>query len=197
MGASMKRINTVQTKDYIARAIRQEILSGRIKAGEELTQEELAETMGVSRMPVREALQTLAQEGFLARLPNRHMQVVALSQEQIAGVFSLVAAMETEILKQIVRAGKDLTPLREKITKGIEFHFALANLLSNAYIKQIHSKLIEGYVAYAIESMKDKDLAVDALQGLLVAAQNKNEAQISKAFHAYYEIYAKVFTVGR
>ena len=71
----MKQIDTVQTKDYIARAIRQEILSGRIKAGEELTQEDLAETMGVSRMPIREALQTLAQEGFLVRLPNRHMQV--------------------------------------------------------------------------------------------------------------------------
>ncbi|NLU45156.1 MAG: GntR family transcriptional regulator [Acholeplasmataceae bacterium] len=192
----MKPINLIQTKDYIARVIRLEILSGRIKAGEELTQEDLAETMGVSRMPVREALQTLAQEGFLVRLPNRHMQVMALNQEEIAGIFSLVASMETEILKQILRAAKDLTPLREKINKGIEFHFALANLLGNAYIKQIHGKLIEGYVAYAIESMNDKSLAIKVLQELLAAAQNNNEEQISKAFHAYYEIYAKVFTVG-
>jgi DNA-binding GntR family transcriptional regulator len=193
----MKQIDTVQTKDYIARAIRQEILSGRIMAGEELTQEDLAETMGVSRMPIREALQTLSQEGFLLRLPNRHMQVVALNKEEIAGIFSLVAAMETEILRQIVDTGKDLTILEEKLTKGIEFHFALANLLGNAYIKQIHSKLIEGYVAYAIESMKNKEMAVSALREILTAAKNKNELQMSKAFKAYYKIYAKVFNVGR
>lgn len=193
----MKQIDTVQTKDYIARAIRQEILSGRIKAGEELTQEDLAETMGVSRMPIREALQTLAQEGFLLRLPNRHMQVVALNKEEIAGTFSLLAAMETEILRQIVDAGKDLTILEEKLTKGIEFHFALANLLGNVYIKQIHSKLIEGYVEYAIESIKDKEMPVSALREIITAAKNNNELEMSNAVKAYYKIYAKVFTVGR
>jgi len=55
----MKQINNAPTKDYIAEAIRNEILAGNMKAGEELTQEALAETLGVSRMPVREALQTL------------------------------------------------------------------------------------------------------------------------------------------
>lgn len=193
----MKQIDTVQTKDYIARAIRQEILSGRIKAGEELTQEDLAETMGVSRMPIREALQTLAQEGFLVRLPNRHMQVVALNKEQIDGIFGLVATMETEMLRQIVDEGKAITLLEEKMTKGIEFHFALADLLGNEYIKQIHSKLIEGYVAYAIESMKDKATPINVLHEIIAAAKNKNELQISNAFKAYYKIYAKVFTVGR
>jgi Transcriptional regulators len=172
-------------------------LSGRIKAGEELTQEDLAETMGVSRMPIREALQTLAQEGFLLRLPNRHMQVVALNKEEIAGTFSLLAAMETEILRQIVDAGKDLTILEEKLTKGIEFHFALANLLGNVYIKQIHSKLIEGYVEYAIESIKDKEMPVSALREIITAAKNNNELEMSNAVKAYYKIYAKVFTVGR
>jgi len=189
----MKQIDTIQTKDYIARAIRQEILYGRIKAGEELTQEYVAETMGVSRMPVREALQTLAQEGLLVRLPNRHMQVVALNKEQIAGTFFLVAAMETEILRQIVAAGKDFTILEETLTKGIEFHYALANLLGNAYIKQIHSKLIEVYVAHAIESMQDNAMSISLLHKILNAAKNKNELQISKGFKAYYKIYAKIF----
>jgi DNA-binding GntR family transcriptional regulator len=114
----MKRIDTVQTKDYIARAIRQEILSGRIKAGEELIQEDLADTMGVSRMPIREVLQTLVQEGFLVRLPNRHMQVVALNKEQIASIFCLVATVETEMLRQIGNEGKAITILEEKLTIG-------------------------------------------------------------------------------
>ena len=65
---------SVQTKDYIVQLIKEEILSGVMKPGEELAQEALAERLGVSRMPIREALQNLVQEGFAVRLPNRHIQ---------------------------------------------------------------------------------------------------------------------------
>lgn len=57
--------------------LRYEILSGSMKPGDELAQESIAEQLGLSRMPVREALQALEQEGFLVRLPNRHMQVAS------------------------------------------------------------------------------------------------------------------------
>lgn len=60
----------VPTKDYIVETIKEEILSGQIKPGTELAQEALAERLGVSRMPIREALQNLVQEGFAVRLPN-------------------------------------------------------------------------------------------------------------------------------
>ena len=50
---------SVQTKDYIVQLIKEEILSGVMKPGEELAQEALAERLGVSRMPIREALQNL------------------------------------------------------------------------------------------------------------------------------------------
>lgn len=53
----MKKIEKIQTKDRIADILRNEILIGEIENGEELTQEGLAESLGVSRMPVREALQ--------------------------------------------------------------------------------------------------------------------------------------------
>jgi len=78
---------SVQTKDYIVQLIKEEILSGVMKPGEELAQEALAERLGVSRMPIREALQNLVQEGFAVRLPNRHIQAVVLSAQQIHDVF--------------------------------------------------------------------------------------------------------------
>ena len=59
---------SVQTKDYIVQLMKEEILSGVMKPGEELAQEALAERLGVSRMPIREALQNLVQEGFAVRL---------------------------------------------------------------------------------------------------------------------------------
>ena len=55
----MKKIEKIQTKDRIADILRNEILIGEIENGEELTQEGLAESLVVSRMQVREALQVL------------------------------------------------------------------------------------------------------------------------------------------
>ena len=87
---------SVQTKDYIVQLMKEEILSGVMKPGEELAQEALAERLGVSRMPIREALQNLVQEGFAVRLPNRHIQAVILSAQQIHDVFHVIAAMAAE-----------------------------------------------------------------------------------------------------
>ena len=57
-----------RTCDYIAEAIQNEILSGRMEAGQPLRQEELSEKLGYSRMPVREALQILEEQGLVRRL---------------------------------------------------------------------------------------------------------------------------------
>jgi len=79
----VKKIERKQTRDHITQMIRYEILSGGMKPGEELAQESIAEQLGLSRMPVREALQALEQEGFLVRLPNRHMQVAKLEPDHV------------------------------------------------------------------------------------------------------------------
>lgn len=93
----MKKVRAVQTKDYIADAIRNEILAGHMEPGEELTQETLAGMLGVSRMPVREALQLLEQEGFIKRLPNRHMVVAQIEGHKLEEIMGMVAVVETEI----------------------------------------------------------------------------------------------------
>ncbi|MEV0768639.1 GntR family transcriptional regulator [Nocardia salmonicida] len=57
--------------EMIARAVRAEILSGRLAAGERLIAEVLAQRFGVSRIPVREALARLQSEGFVTIVRNR------------------------------------------------------------------------------------------------------------------------------
>ena len=58
--------------EQAADVIRREILLGRIGDREELNQVELANTLGISRMPVRDALKQLENECFIERLGNRH-----------------------------------------------------------------------------------------------------------------------------
>lgn len=61
--------------DYIAEAIQNEILSGRMSSGVPLRQEELADSLGYSRIPIREALQILESQGLAKRLATRHVVV--------------------------------------------------------------------------------------------------------------------------
>jgi DNA-binding GntR family transcriptional regulator len=65
--------------DRVAQQLRERILGGQYPGGTTLRQEELAEELGVSRMPVREALRQLAAEGLLILHPHRGAVVAELS----------------------------------------------------------------------------------------------------------------------
>ena len=67
--------------DYIAEAIQNEILSGRMSSGVPLRQEELADSLGYSRIPIREALQILESQGLAKRLATRHVVVADFNQK--------------------------------------------------------------------------------------------------------------------
>lgn len=202
----MKRLEQIQTKDYIASAIRNEILAGHMQAGEELTQEELAEVLGVSRMPVREALQTLVQEGFVERLPNRHMQVVALDPAQIRETFCVIASMEAMMANIIMENGSETSELlqicnrmaeeknEEKLGEmEIELHHVLASLSKNKYLKQLHGNLINGYVSYAILNLGKKSEVIPMVLTIWKMILEKDEAGNAEAFQRYYAYYAEKF----
>src|SRR6185503_1007776 len=74
--------------------VRDRILANALAPRTYVREEELATAMGVSRTPVREALNRLASEGFLERLPHRGFRVAERSIEELAHVFTVVQALE-------------------------------------------------------------------------------------------------------
>ncbi|KXF75629.1 GntR family transcriptional regulator [Paramesorhizobium deserti] len=78
--------------------IRQGILSGRYAAGTQLRQDALAESFGVSRIPIREALFQLEAEGLVKILPQRGAVVSDLSRTEIDDVFELRILLEPRLL---------------------------------------------------------------------------------------------------
>lgn len=66
--------------------LRSAIVDGRLRPGDRLKEVELAEQLGISRAPVREALRQLEHEGLVASLPYRATEVLGVSQEEIAEV---------------------------------------------------------------------------------------------------------------
>jgi DNA-binding GntR family transcriptional regulator len=74
-----------------ARYLRDAVMSGGYSSGDKLVVEEIAQELGVSSMPVREALITLANEGLVDELPRRGFRVAAIKRRDIDDVFRVHA----------------------------------------------------------------------------------------------------------
>lgn len=86
------------TAVLVADELRRRIVSGQLKEGEQIRQELIAGELGVSRIPVREALKQLEAEGFLTIHSHRGAVVSKLSIDEIAELFDLRAVLETWVL---------------------------------------------------------------------------------------------------
>ncbi len=140
--------------------IRQRIIAGSLAQGERIFEDQLAQDLGVSRNPVREALQTLAREGFVEIEPRRGARVMVLSDTRATELFEvreplegLVAALAAERrtdaqlrdLAAIVEAGRDalgagdLTALPALNTR---FHRLLVEAANNALLAEMLDELM-------------------------------------------------------
>jgi len=83
-----------------ADAIRARILSGELSEGEPLRQEALAASLGMSRIPVREALRLLEAEGLVVFNPHRGAVVSTASLDEIEELFELRALIESDLFRR-------------------------------------------------------------------------------------------------
>lgn len=89
--------------DFVADQLRQAILSDRIKPGQRLVEQELAETMQTSRGPVRDALKMLENEGLVLRQPHRGAIVAELKPEDVIEIYTLREALENLAIRFAIR----------------------------------------------------------------------------------------------
>ncbi len=85
--------------------IRQMILQGDVQMGERIVEVRLAQSLGLSRTPVREALRRLTSDGLVVFMPNRGYQVVSYSSADIAEIYSCRALLESEAVRLVAING--------------------------------------------------------------------------------------------
>jgi DNA-binding GntR family transcriptional regulator len=93
------------TSDLVVDSIREAILSGRLAPGETLVERRLAELLGVSKTPVREALITLAASGLVTVTPNRGAVVRAVSTDDVYKAYEVRLLLEPWAVNRTVREG--------------------------------------------------------------------------------------------
>jgi DNA-binding GntR family transcriptional regulator len=98
-----------------AGALRELILRGDLAAGARLGEVELADLLGVSRTPVREALARLAAEGLVELVPNRGARVSRWTVDELRGVFDLRIQLEPALTELAASRAtpEDVTVLRQ------------------------------------------------------------------------------------
>lgn len=82
-------------RELVCEKIRQAITTGIFRPGERLMEIQLAEEMGVSRTPVREAIRKLELEGFVVMIPRRGTYVADISIKDITEVYEIRTALES------------------------------------------------------------------------------------------------------
>ncbi|MGN0293117.1 MAG: GntR family transcriptional regulator [Lachnospiraceae bacterium] len=141
----MEYIGIKKKQGSIVEILKDEILSGHIAGGTELTQKELAESLGVSRMPVREALILLEYQGLIDRLPNNHVKVVDFTEDYFAHIFRICRQIETDALLSL----DTLAVLPEKEP---DFHYFIHGKIPFSFLSKTLSTIIEIYITFALNS---------------------------------------------
>jgi DNA-binding GntR family transcriptional regulator len=99
--AASQRIERVTLPTQIADRLRAGILGGTYEGGSQLLETEIALAFGVSRGPLREAMQRLVQEGLLRSEPHRGVFVTEVGEEDLRDLFFVRAALETTAIRKI------------------------------------------------------------------------------------------------
>lgn len=168
-------------RDVIFNTLRDAIVTGDLKPGERLMEVELAEKMGVSRTPVREAIRRLETEGLVTMTPRKGTHVAELSIKDIIDVLEVRAALDglaTELaarnikqehLRQLDNIHKQYTAALQKenlamaIKKDVEFHDAIYNAAGNIKLMNVAGNLREQIYRFRVLYMKDFSNAADVL----------------------------------
>lgn len=160
-------------RDVVLKTIRQAILTGDLKPGERLMEIHLAEKLGVSRTPIREAIRQLELEGLVVMIPRKGATVAHLSSKTTSEVLEVRLALDELSVKlaceritdsEIDELKSANVAFEEAVEAGdtkeitacdIAFHDIILNASKNARLTQIVNNLAEQLYRYRFEYIKD------------------------------------------
>jgi DNA-binding GntR family transcriptional regulator len=104
---------------HVFENLKQAIIRGEVSPGKRLVESRIADALGISRTPVREAIHKLEREGLLEKLPRGGFSVMGFSREDIEETFGIRSVLESYAarLAAIKHRKEELDPLEEKINE--------------------------------------------------------------------------------
>ena len=159
-------------RDVVFNTLRQAILKGELKPGERLMEIALAERLGVSRTPIREAMRKLEQEGLVVMIPRRGAQVASITEKDLNDVLEVRIALENVAIEKACRK------LKSWRLVGCEIIYQASD---NKRLNQVLNNLREQMYRYRVEYLKEeqtRNLLVSEHEELVKAIR---EGDVQKA----------------
>lgn len=162
-------------RDVVFNTLRQAILKGELAPGERLMEIQLAEKLGVSRTPIREAIRKLELEGLVLMIPRKGAEVAKISEKSLRDVLEVRRALEElavelvcekitdEQIQDLKGAAEDFkASLKEgDITRiaeaDVKFHDVIYMATDNQKLIQLLNNLREQMYRYRVEYLKRSD----------------------------------------
>ena len=170
-------------RDVVFENLREAILEGKLEPGQRLMEVQLAEQLGVSRTPVREAIRKLELEGLVVMLPRKGAYVADVSLKDIIDVLEIRSTLEglaaylaadriteegVERLKAIAEDFKQSIERKDDIEtllkKDVEFHECIFNATNNTKLSQIINTLWEQVHRFRTTYISDFDTSTHLVE---------------------------------
>ena len=162
-------------RDVVFNTLRQAILKGELKPGERLMEIQLANKLGVSRTPVREAIRKLELEGLVLMIPRKGAEVAEITRQDMEDVLEVRTALEELAVKdacdhitdaQLSELKKASNEFKKALLEGkdlvtcadadMHFHDVILSATNNRRLIQMLNNLSEQMYRYRMEYLKDE-----------------------------------------
>lgn len=160
-------------RDVVFNTLRQAILKGELEPGERLMEIQLAQKLGVSRTPIREAIRKLELEGLVIMIPRKGAEVARITEKDMRDVLEVRGTLEElavllacknmtdDIIQELRMANKmfESAIVSKDVVKivdaDVNFHDLIYKATDNQRLMQIISNLSEQMYRYRLEYIKD------------------------------------------
>ena len=159
-------------RDVVFNTLRQAILRGELKPGERLMEIQLANKLGVSRTPIREAIRKLELEGLVLMIPRKGAEVAEITEKSLRDVLEVRRALEElavqlacekitkEEIRELERVEKEFqqvvnsSDITEIAEVDVCFHDIIYTATDNQKLIQLLNNLREQMYRYRVEYLK-------------------------------------------
>ena len=205
--AELRRLSQKVNKsisDEVYRVLRQAIICGELKPNEHLVETQLAQTLGVSRTPVREAIHRLETDGLARSLPNRSTVAAWYSLEDIQHIYSMRARVEGYAARLTAEKGTDATLAKlealslkfaqaspkEQDELNRHFHKAIVQACRAERVIKVAMSLVEHSLMgrlYLLHTPEDRVRSVKEHEAIAKALRKRDGPEAERLVHDHLE----------
>lgn len=189
-------------RDVVFQTLRQAILRGELEPGERLMEIHLADRLGVSRTPIREAIRKLELEGLVVMIPRRGAIVASITEKDLKDVLEVRRTLEVmaaeiacdritpELLDELAEAGEEFRKLKDSddytslAAADVKFHDIIYAATDNQRLISILNNLREQMYRYRLEYIKDRqtrNTLIQEHQEIIDSIEKKDIERAKKA----------------